>query len=36
MIMFALISFMEDSGYMARMAYMMDRIFRFLAFMELL
>lgn len=29
MIMFALISFMEDSGYMARMAYMMDRIFRF-------
>lgn len=28
MIMFALISFMEDSGYMARMAYMMDRIFR--------
>lgn len=29
MIMFALISFMEDSGYMARMAFMMDRIFRF-------
>lgn len=29
MIMFAMISFMEDSGYMARMAYMMDRIFRF-------
>lgn len=29
MIMFALISFMEDSGYMARMAYMMDRIFKF-------
>lgn len=29
MIMFALISFMEDSGYMARMSYMMDRIFRF-------
>lgn len=29
MIMFALISFMEDSGYMARMAYMMDRIFRY-------
>ena len=29
MIMFALISFLEDSGYMARMAYMMDRIFRF-------
>lgn len=28
MIMFALISFMEDSGYMARMAYMMDRLFR--------
>lgn len=29
MIMFALISFLEDSGYMARMAYMMDRVFRF-------
>lgn len=29
MIMFALISFMEDSGYMARMAYMMDRLFRY-------
>ncbi|MBD5646759.1 MAG: ferrous iron transport protein B [Desulfovibrio sp.] len=29
MIMFALISFLEDSGYMARMAYMMDRLFRF-------
>ncbi len=29
MIMFALISFLEDSGYMARMSYMMDRIFRF-------
>lgn len=28
-IMFALVSFMEDSGYMARMAYMMDRIFHF-------
>ncbi|WP_297218256.1 ferrous iron transport protein B [uncultured Desulfovibrio sp.] len=27
-IMFALIAFMEDSGYMARIAYMMDRIFR--------
>lgn len=29
LIMFALIAFMEDSGYMARVAYMMDRIFRF-------
>ena len=29
MIMFLLISIMEDSGYMARIAYMMDRIFRF-------
>ena len=29
LIMFVLISFMEDSGYMARVAYMMDRIFRF-------
>ncbi len=28
-IMFLLISFFEDSGYMARMAYMMDRVFRF-------
>lgn len=28
-IMFALIAFIEDSGYMARIAYMMDRIFRF-------
>ncbi len=28
-IMFVLISFLEDSGYMARVAYMMDRIFRF-------
>ncbi len=27
-IMFALIAFLEDSGYMARIAYMMDRIFR--------
>ncbi len=27
-IMFALIAFMEDSGYMARIAYMMDRVFR--------
>ncbi|MDR2819736.1 MAG: ferrous iron transport protein B [Desulfovibrio sp.] len=26
-IMFSLISFMEDSGYLARVAYMMDRIF---------
>ncbi len=29
MIMFLLIAFLEDSGYMARVAYMMDRIFRF-------
>ncbi|MDR1856689.1 MAG: ferrous iron transport protein B [Desulfovibrio sp.] len=29
LIMFAWISLMEDSGYMARVAYMMDRIFRF-------
>ena len=29
MIMFLLISILEDSGYMARVAYMMDRIFRF-------
>jgi ferrous iron transport protein B len=29
LIMFAFISMMEDSGYMARIAYMMDRIFRF-------
>lgn len=28
-IMFALIAFIEDSGYMARIAYMMDRISRF-------
>ncbi len=28
-IMFLLISFLEDSGYMARVAYMMDRVFRF-------
>lgn len=28
-IMFALIAFIEDSGYMARIAYIMDRIFRF-------
>ncbi len=28
-IMFAMIAFIEDSGYMARIAYMMDRIFRF-------
>ena len=27
-IMFALIAFIEDSGYMARISYMMDRIFR--------
>ena len=27
-IMFALIAFLEDSGYMARVAYMMDRVFR--------
>ncbi|MDL2280018.1 ferrous iron transport protein B [Desulfovibrio sp. OttesenSCG-928-G11] len=29
MIMFLLISILEDSGYMARVAYMMDRVFRF-------
>ncbi|MDR3319859.1 MAG: ferrous iron transport protein B [Desulfovibrio sp.] len=29
LIMFAFISLMEDSGYMARVAYMLDRIFRF-------
>jgi len=29
MIMFLLIAFLEDSGYMARVAYMLDRIFRF-------
>lgn len=29
MIMFLFIAFLEDSGYMARVAYMMDRIFRF-------
>ena len=28
MIMFLFITFLEDSGYMARVAYMMDRIFR--------
>lgn len=28
MIMFFLISFLEDSGYMARMAYMLDRVLR--------
>ena len=28
-IMFLLISFLEDSGYMARVAYMFDRVFRF-------
>ena len=27
-IMFSLLSFLEDCGYMARMAYMMDRVFR--------
>ena len=29
MLMFLMISILEDSGYMARVAYMMDRIFRF-------
>lgn len=29
MIMFLLIAILEDSGYMARVAYMMDRLFRF-------
>ena len=28
-IMFFILSFLEDSGYMARVAYMMDRVFRF-------
>ena len=28
-IMFFIIAFLEDSGYMARVAYMMDRVFRF-------
>lgn len=28
-IMFLLIAFLEDSGYMARVAYMLDRVFRF-------
>lgn len=28
MIMFILIAFLEDSGYMARVAYMMDKVFR--------
>jgi len=28
MIIFALIAFLEDSGYMARVAYMLDRVFR--------
>ena len=28
MVMFFLLSFLEDSGYMARMAYMLDRVFR--------
>ena len=28
MIMFIIIAFLEDSGYMARMAYMLDKIFR--------
>ncbi|MGI6656559.1 MAG: ferrous iron transport protein B [Desulfobulbus sp.] len=28
MIMFLFIAFLEDSGYMARMAYMLDRVFR--------
>ncbi len=28
MIMFLLIAFLDDSGYMARMAYMLDRVFR--------
>ena len=28
LVMFLLISFLEDSGYMARVAYMLDRIFR--------
>lgn len=29
LIMFLLIAFLEDSGYMARIAYMLDRVFRF-------
>lgn len=29
MLMFLCVSFMEDSGYMARVAYMLDRVFRF-------
>ncbi|MDR1607059.1 MAG: ferrous iron transport protein B [Deltaproteobacteria bacterium] len=29
MIMFFMIAFLEDSGYMARVAYIMDRVFRF-------
>ncbi|MDR2140729.1 MAG: ferrous iron transport protein B [Deltaproteobacteria bacterium] len=29
MIMFFMITFLEDSGYMARVAYIMDRLFRF-------
>lgn len=29
MLMFLLIAFLEDSGYMARVAYMLDRVFRF-------
>ncbi len=29
LIMFLMLTFLEDLGYMARMAYMMDRIFRF-------
>lgn len=29
LIMFLLISFLEDTGYMARIAYMLDRVFRF-------
>lgn len=29
MLMFLLISILEDSGYMARVAYMLDRVFRF-------
>ncbi len=28
MVMFMMITFLEDSGYMARMAYMLDRVFR--------
>lgn len=28
MVMFVMITFLEDAGYMARMAYMLDRIFR--------